>query len=209
MTTRRTTPAWKDSSFRAARPYWPVRWRLHWAARHDRRSGLPVGLDAATTPLLRELVARRDHACERVRARYHADVGTIDVRLAAVDVELAALGRSLDEATAAARAAAPPTEHDPARRKQADIRRRLDAVLAEEAELEARRRHRSELARSQALALVAYADRLAALYRRALIRRHPQRDALLSRWDGDVLAPPSWLLADDLSARPPGCGAAA
>ncbi|WP_346619211.1 hypothetical protein [Blastococcus montanus] len=219
--------------------YWPVRWRLLWAARSDRRAGLPIGLGAETTPILRDLVAHRDHACELERTRYYADVRRIDVRLAGIDAELGALERALAEATdAAARAAAPlpeqeltarrageqqvpaelvrqrrAAEHlrraDAARAAQHELRVRLDATRAEEAQLEARRQNLADVARSRALRLVERAERLAAVYRRALLRRHPQREALVSRWDSSPVPPPAWVLADDLLPAHRDTGAAA
>lgn len=119
-----------DSSYRSLPVYWPVRWRLIWIARNDRRAGLPIGLDADTTPVLRDLLARRDDACEHERTRYYADIGAIDVRLA-------------------------------------------------------------DIARSRVLRLVEYADRLAAVYRRALLRRHPQREVLVTCWASTLGAFPT------------------
>ncbi|MGY2001729.1 hypothetical protein [Blastococcus sp. SYSU DS1024] len=218
----------RDTSYRSLPVYWPVRWRLLWTARSDRRAGLPIGLGTETTPILRDLVAHRDDACELERTRYYADVRGIDVRLAEIDAELVALERALAETTdEAVLAAAPRTdrelsvrkageqdvpvelvrqrrtsEHrrraDAARAAQRDVRERLDAVRAEEAQLEARRQNRADVARSRALRLVERAERLAAVYRRALIRRHPQREALVSRWDSAPVPPPAWVLTDDL-----------
>ncbi|TQN42125.1 hypothetical protein FHU33_1519 [Blastococcus colisei] len=239
MATTRSKAERFDASYRSLPVYWPVRWRLLWIARSDRRAGLPIGLSAETTPALRDLVARRDDACEHERTRYYAHVRPIDVRLAEIDTELVALKRTLAEkAEAAVRAAVPPSEEELVRRKagerdlppelvrqrrvlehqriadaareaELDAQRRLDATLAEEAELAARRQNRADVTRSRALRLVEYADRLAALYRRALIRRHPQRDALVSSWRSDLAGPPAWVLADDIipSHRAPGAAA--
>jgi hypothetical protein len=228
-----------DRSFRSLRIYWPTRWRLLWLARTDRRAGLPLGLSADTTPVLRDLVARRDDACEHERTRYFAEVRPFDVRLAQLDAEIAALRRSLDDLTSeASRAAVPPTdrqlslryagerelsgelvrqrrttEHkrvaDAARDAQADAQRRLDALLREQAEIVAERQNRADVARSRVLRFVEYADRLAAIYRRALVRRHPQRDALVSQWRADLYPPPSWVSADDLMPTHRTTGAAA
>jgi hypothetical protein len=178
--------------------------------------------------VLRDLVARRDDACEHERTRYFEAVKALDVRLAQIDTEIAALQRLLAERTdAALRAAQHPTaeqlslrfageqslapelirqrrmaEHrrlaDAAKEACDDAQRRLDATLAEEAQLEARRQNRADVARSRVLRYVEYADRLAAIYRRALIRRHPQRDALVSQWHADLFPPPAWVL-DDLT----------
>ena len=95
------------------------------------------------------------------------------------------------------------TEHkrlaDAAKEAQDDAQRRLDATLAEEAQLQAQRQNRADVARSRVLRYVDYADRLAAIYRRALVRRHPQRDALVSQWRADLSPPPAWVLTDDLT----------
>jgi hypothetical protein len=228
-----------DKSYRSLPIYFPVRWRLRWAARTDRRAGLPIGLSSDTTPVLRDLVARRDDACEHERTRYFAAVKPFDVRLAQIDAELISLQRLLaqrrDEAT---RAAAIPTEDDlslryageqdlapelirqrrmtehkrladAAEAAQHDAQRRLDATLAEEAQLEAQRHNRAQIARSRVLRYVEYADRLAAIYRRALIRRHPQRDALVSQWRADLFPPPAWVVADDLTPSHRDTGVAA
>ncbi|MDK3256569.1 hypothetical protein [Blastococcus capsensis] len=228
-----------DPSYRSLPVFWPVRWRLMWIARSDRRAGLPIGLNADTTPVLRDLVARRDDACEHERTQYYADIRAIDVRLAEIDSQLTALQRDLAVRTEAAiRAAVRPTEQELTRRKpgerdvpvelvrerratehrriadaakaaQLEAQLRLDATLAEEAQLEARRQNRADVARSRVLRLVEYADRLAAVYRRALIRRHPQREALVSSWASTLAAPPSWALTDDLTpaSREPGAAA--
>ncbi|CCG04329.1 hypothetical protein [Blastococcus saxobsidens] len=218
-----------DPSYRSLPVYWPVRWRLVWSARSDRRAGLPIGLNADTTTVLRDLVARRDDACEHERTRYYADIRAIDVRLAEIDSQLTALQRDLAVRTEQAiRAAVRPTEQELNRRKQGEgdvpaelVRQRratehrrtveaakseqleaqlrLDATLAEEAQLEVRRQNRADVARSRVLRLVEYADRLAAVYRRALIRRHPQREALVTSWISTLAAPPAWVLTDDLT----------
>jgi hypothetical protein len=48
------------------------------------------------------------------------------------------------------------------------------------------------------LRLVEHADRLAAIYRRALVRRHPQREALVDRWTTELAPPPAWVMTDGL-----------
>jgi hypothetical protein len=228
-----------DKSYRSLRIFWPVRWRLRWAARTDRRAGLPIGLTSDTTPVLRDLVARRDDACEHERTRYFAAVRAFDVRLAQIDAELISLQRMLAHCRdGAVRAAVPPTEDhlslryageqdlprelirqrrmaehkrlaDAAEAAQHDAQRRVDATLAEEAQLEAQRNNRAQIARSRVLRYVEYADRLAAIYRRALVRRHPQRDALVSQWHADLFPPPAWVLADDLTPSHRDIGVAA
>jgi hypothetical protein len=239
VATTRSKAEWFDKSYRSLPIYWPVRWRLRWAARTDRRAGLPIGLSADTTPVLRDLVARRDDACEHERTRYYDAVKSHEVRLAQIDTERTALQRLIDaRRDEAVRAAVAPTEEqlslrhageqglvpelirqrrmtehkrlaDTAKEAQDDAQRRLDAILAEEAQLEAQRQNRADVARSRVLRYVDYADRLAAIYRRALVRRHPQRDALVSQWRADLFPPPAWVLTDDLtpSHRHPGVAA--
>lgn len=239
MATTGSKPERVDTSYRSLPVYWPTRWRLLWSARTDRRAGLPIGLSADTTPVLRDLVARRDDACEHERTRYFAEVRPFDVRLAQLDSELVALRRSLDDLTSeASRAAVAPTdrqlslryagerelsgelvrqrrttEHkriaDAAHEAQADAQRRLDALLREQAEVAAQRQNRADVARSRVLRFVEYADRLAAIYRRALVRRHPQRDALVSQWRADLFPPPAWVRTDDLMPSHRTTGAAA
>jgi hypothetical protein len=205
----------------------------------DRRAGLPIGLNADTTPVLRDLLARRDEACELERTRYFTEVRPFDVRLAQIGTELAALDRLLDERTQEmVRLSAPPTERQLSQRNageqdlpvelvrqrrtaehrrtaeaaaaaQTDVQRRLDETLREQAEVTARRQNCADLARSRVLRLVEHADRLAAIYRRALIRRHPQRDALVSQWHADLFPPPAWVQTDDLMPSHRATGAAA
>ena len=239
MATTRSKPERYDTSYRSLRIYWPMRWRLLWSARSDRRAGLPIGLSADTTPVLRDLVARRDDACEHERTRYFDAVKPLDVRLAQIDAELISLQRLVAERTdEALRAGVAPTEQqlslryageqglapelvrqrrmteherraDAAREAQDDAQHRLDAALAEEAQLGAQRQNRADVARSRVLRYVDYADRLAAIYRRALVRRHPQRDALVSQWRADLFPPPAWVLTDDLTPSHRDTGVAA
>lgn len=228
-----------DSSYRSLRIYWPMRWRLLWAARTDRRAGLPIGLSSDSTPVLRDLVTRRDDACEHERTRYYASTETVAVRLAEIGTDIVALERQLDERTAAlAHAVVKPdeahlverragerelavelvrqrrlTEHS---RKEAAARaavqvieEQLDRVRSEQANLQAVQQNRADVARSRVLRLVEHADRLAAIYRRALVRRHPQRDALVDRWTTELAPPPAWVMTDGLvpSHRPAGVDA--
>jgi hypothetical protein len=213
-----------------------MRWRLLWSARSDRRAGLPIGLSAETTPVLRDLVARRDDACEHERTRYKAAIEPVSVRLAEIEADVVALERQLAERTAeVARTSVKPDEsrlserrageqelpvelvrqrrlaehsrEEAAARAAADeIEQRLDRVRAEQAHLSARQQSRADVARSRVLRLVQHADRMAAVYRRALVRRHPQREALVVRWSTELAPPPAWVLTDDLvpSHRPAG-----
>src|SRR4051812_17476765 len=195
------------------------------SAQSDRRAGLPIGLNADTTPALRGLVARRNEACEHERTRYLTAVRPLAIGLAQLDADISSLERLLSERTAdVARTTARPTERQLAlrhageqnlpaalihRRRATERRRRADAAVAaqvdaqhrldtarsERAQLEAQRRSRADVARSRVLRYVDYADRLAAVYRRALLHRHRQRDALVRAWSTDLHPPPPWELA--------------
>jgi hypothetical protein len=163
-----------DRSHRALRISWPTRLALGWHARADRRAGLPLGLGTDTTPVLQSLAARHGEACERERTRFLADVRPIDVRLGRLDAELPALRAMLDDRSAAvARATVPLTEHQLSRRlagehdlpaalirqrrqathdralgvaraEQLTAQRAVDALLGEQAQLEARRQNRGD-----------------------------------------------------------------
>lgn len=239
MATTRSKVERFDKSYRALRIYWPTRWRLELSARTDRRAGLPIGLSSDTTPVLRDLVARRDDACEHERTRYINAVEPLNVRVAKLEADISSLERLLDERTAqAVRATAAPTEQqltlrhageqtlaaalvrqrretdhrrlaDAATAAQADAQQRLDAALSEHAQLKARRQSRADVTRSRVLRYVDYADRLAAIYRRALVRRHPQREALVHAWSTDLNPPPAWALEGDLVPSHHTTGAAA
>jgi len=232
-------PARASTSYRALRVYWPVRWRLLLAARADRRAGLPVGLSVATPPVLRALFARRDDVCERERTGYLRAVQPLQARLAEIDAALPSLQRDLafrtDELT---RASTRPTEAElsvrrvgerqlagelvrqrrttEAQRRVAaaraaldEVQRRLDFVLAEQAHLQSQRQHQADVARSRALRFCEHTDRLAAIYHRALIRRHPQREALVHGWQDYLSPPPAWVISDDIPMSRPASGGAA
>ncbi|GAB3358891.1 hypothetical protein GCM10027300_30130 [Modestobacter lapidis] len=225
--------------YRALPVHWPTRIRLRLHARADRRAGLPLGMDAGTTPVLQDLLARHGDACERERTRYLADVEPLTVELGRLEAELTrarttvATGR-LEHA----RTAVPPTEAQLARRlageqglPEALVRQRrqtehdrrvaaaqtavdeaqqaVDAALARRAQLEARRRHRAEIARSRVLRYGEFIRRQAAIYRRALARRHPDHEALVHQWRDDLFPPPAWAGTDVLvpSSREAGVAA--
>ncbi len=228
MATTRSKPERFDSSYRSLRIYWPTRWRLLWAARTDRRAGLPIGLTSDSTPVLRDLATRRDDACEHERTRYYASTEPFAVRLAEIQTDLVALERQLAERTVElSRAVVKPeearlverragerelpvelvrqrrlTEHSrkeaAARAAVQDIEQQLDRARTEQANLQAVQQNRADVARSRVLRLVEHADRLAAIYRRALVRRHPQREALVDRWTTELAPPPAWVMTDGL-----------
>jgi hypothetical protein len=225
--------------YRALRVHWLTRWRLEFSARTDRLAGLPIGLNEDTTPVLRGLVARRNDACEHERTRYLTAVRPLTVRLAELEADITSLERLLSQRSAdVGRATAHPSERQltlrhageqnlpPAlirRRRETEHRRlayaaiaaqidaqqRLDTARSEQAQLEARRQIRADVARSRVLRYVDHADRLAAIYRRALVHRHPQREALVQAWTTDLSVPPAWVLADELVPIRPTTGAAA
>lgn len=214
--------------YRALPVYWPTRIRLRLHAAADRRAGLPIGMAADTTPVLQDLLARHGDACERERTRYLDDVEPITVQLGRLAADLPALqaavtARSAEHTRAAVAATdeqltsrlageqdLPATlvrqrrqlEHD---RRVAAAKAALDqaeqavaAVVAQQAQLEARRRHRAEIARSRVLRYGDFIRRQAAIYRRALARRHPDAEALVHQWRTDLFPPPAWAATDIL-----------
>lgn len=240
MPTNESRPERVDASYRSLRIHWWTRLRLQWSARSDRRAGLPIGLDAASTPVLRDLVTRHDDVCERERAEGCRAIEPIDIRLAHLAEELPALERQLREDASDVKAAEGayidaalrtrrageqglPEElvrdrrrreldglADAARSRQAQTARRLDAARQETAELQKQRELHIHVARSRALRFGDHTQRLGAIYRRALIRRHPQRDELVKRWNADFCPPPEWVVSDDLllfPSRPVGADA--
>ncbi|SNS42969.1 hypothetical protein SAMN04488107_2515 [Geodermatophilus saharensis] len=215
-----------DLGYRTLRIPWRRQLRLRWYARTDRRAGLPVGLDAASTPVLHELVAEFGDACERERTRYLADVDDLVVRSGQVEAQLSALTSALvRQAAEVERCAQPPSEQwlamrypnedamspaatrerravahrrqlDRARAAHADLQAQLDAALADQADLKARLRSKADVARSRVVRLSEFTNRQAAVYRRALIRRHAERDELVRRWSTDLARPPAWAAGD-------------
>lgn len=212
-----------DASYRSLRVTWRDRWRLWRCACSDRRAGLPLGLHAGTTPLLRELVARHDEACEAERQVYLAARHRLVVRLAELIAGEPALVRIVDTRAAdvaAARGAEVPrsrkageeplpealvrsrrlAEHrrtvDAAVAAHEEAQRRLDAAVAEQSHLQELLRALADEARSRALRLTEHTERLAAIYRRSLVERHRQRDDLLANWTLPVCRPPAWVDAD-------------
>ncbi|SFO42624.1 hypothetical protein SAMN05660359_03374 [Geodermatophilus obscurus] len=217
-----------DLGYRTLRVTWRQRWRLRWYARADRRAGLPVGLDAGSTPVLHELVVQFGDACERERTRYLADVDNLVVRLGQLEARLSSLeGALVRQADEVRRCAQPPGEEwlamrypnedamspsatrerravahrrqlDRARAAQAELQEQLDQALAEQADLRARLRAKADVARSRVVRLSQFTNRQAAIYRRALIRRHPEREELVRRWSTDLARPPAWAATDPI-----------
>ena len=214
--------------YRALPVHWPTRVRLRLQARADRRAGLPLGLDLGTTPVLQDLLARHGDACERERTRYLADVEPLTVQLVGLEAELAALRATLAARTTEhARTSVALTDEERTRRlageqdlpgtlvrqrRQTEHDRRVaaaaaaveetqrsvDAVLSRRAQLEARRAHRAEIARSRVLRYGDLVRRQAAIYRRALARRHPDQEVLVHHWQGDLFPAPAWAGTDTL-----------
>lgn len=228
-----------DRRYRALRVYWPTSARLRRQARADRRAGLPLGLSPGTTPTLQGLVARHDGACERERTRFHVETERFAVRLGQIDAELpAALAVLAARALDVARTSVEPTAEELTRRLAGEqdlpaalVRQRrqrthdrtaaaaqaaheeaqqaVDALLGEEAQLSARLQNRFDVARSLVLRHGEVMRRQAAIYRRALIRKHPDREALAHDWQTDLCPAPSWAVGDDpiLSIREAGVAA--
>lgn len=228
-----------DRRYRTLRIPWGTRLRLRWYARADRRAGLPVGVSVASTPVLAELVAEYGEACERERTRCLVDTDPADVRLGQIDAEVRTLRATLERQTQdAERMAQPPApawlarrypgeENLPdsatrerravthqrsvaaARAAQADTQRRLDDVLAEEAHLRAGVQARADLARSHVVRVRELTHRKAAVYRRALLRRHPQREELVRLWDTELCDLPAWVAPEAPLPAPAPSGASA
>ena len=211
-----------DRAYRALKIGWRTSLRLRWYARSDRQAGLPVGQSADTTPVLRELVAEFGEVCERERGAFLADANPWGVRLREIEAELGTLRETLLRHTHEAdRCAAPADEqwlslrypgedklsdsatrvrrahtHHMARAAafdaQSETQDQIHRLLTERAELEARTLAREEAARSRVRRYRDLTDRKAAIYRRALIRRHPQRDQLIDRWTTAASPLPAW-----------------
>ncbi len=227
---RSSTPAMERPHRSLAAEWRTVLW-LWWTARHDRRAGLPVGISAATTPALGDLVARHDDACEHERTRHLADDESVATRLAAIqagirprqarvnelesvvaDVTRALTQEDLDtrlygeeglpvSLVRQRREAEHRRKAENVRQDLAEAQRELQLDLSERARLEVLREQRVELARSRVLRLGEHTRRLAAIYRWALVRRHPQRDALIKQWDTDVCSAPDWAGSDVKQSR--------
>jgi hypothetical protein len=212
--------------YRALPIWFWTRIQLRLIARSDRRAGLPLGLGPDTTPLLHELVARHDDVCEAERTSALADVAAMEIRLAEIPTELHALHAMLALRTAEAESAAAPLtdaqlalrfageDHLPVtvseqRRRltheraaaaalaaQLAAQRELDTTLAEQAHLRAACERRWEIAKSRVLRFGQHTRRQATIYRRALVRRHPQREQLVTTWRTDLCTTPSWAALD-------------
>jgi hypothetical protein len=217
-----------DRPYRVLPVSWTTRIALRTHARADRRAGLPLGMDADTTPALQALAARHREACERERTRFLADVGPIDVRLGQLEAELPFLRATLaDRAAEAARAAVRPAEQqlirrlageqglpetlvrqrrqaahertaEAARAAQAAAEQAVDGSLSEQAQLRARRQNRADLTCSRVVRYGDHVRRQAAIYRRALVRRHPDREALVHEWRTELCPDPAWATPDVL-----------
>ena len=228
-----------DRRYRTLRIPWSTRLRLGWYARADRRAGLPVGVSVASTPVLAELVAEYGEACERERTACLVDTDPADVRLGQIDAELRTLRATLErQAADVERMAQPPAPAWLARRypgeedlpesatrerravthqrsvatvraAQAETQRRLDDVLAEQAHLRAAVRARADVARSHVVRARELTHRKAAVYRRALLRRHPQREELVRLWDTELCDLPAWVAPEIPLPAPAPSGAPA
>jgi hypothetical protein len=211
-----------------------LRWQLWRAAGQDRRAGLPLGISPATTPMLAELAALYSFACERERSRFLADEAGLTVDLHRLEARLRGLTRAAEERRSRVEQLSHPTGEDwlgtrfpgegdlpdtvtRARRAVAH-RRQVEAAeaalrtaveLVEDAQVhvadvESRLRRNADVARSRVQRHREVAHRRAAVYRRTLLRRHPDRDELVRRWSTDLFPVPSW--AVDMPVLP---GAAA
>jgi hypothetical protein len=216
---------------------WRTRWRLARAARIDRRAGLPLGLDAGTTPVLAEIVARFHHAAEGERTSYLADEHDLTVELHRLESRRSSLSEELQRraerlahlthgtdrswldvryageeslspaATRTRRAVSHRRALESAEAARSQAQGEMDDLLVEIADLRARMERRAEGARSSVLRHRERAQGEAAVYRRFLVRRHPERSALIDRWTTDICVLPAWAesiapLPSESSSRP-------
>ncbi|MCW2534686.1 MAG: hypothetical protein JWQ26_385 [Modestobacter sp.] len=239
MATTRSGTGRVDRPYRALPVSVPTRIALRWHARADRRAGLPLGMAPDSTPVLQSLTARHGEACERERTRFVADVRPIDVRLGRLEAELPSLRAMLDDRSAeVARATVPLTEHqltrrlageqglpaalvrqrrqtthdralEVARAAQLTAQRTVDELLSEQAQLRAGRQNRAEITCSRVLRFGDFTRRQAAIYRRALVRKHPDREALTHEWQTDLAPAPPWATPDALLLSTRDAGVAA
>jgi hypothetical protein len=223
-------PANGDRALRALRVPLRTTVKLRWYARADRRAGLPIGLGPDTTPVLQQLRATFDEVCERERTRFLTAVEPAGVRLASVTRQIALLRDELARRTqAAGQLAAPPREEwlamrypgedrldtsvargrrgirhwhaaEGARAAQRDTQTQLDDALVEQAELQRVVRARAEQAVARITRFGRLIDAQAAIYRRALVRRHPERDALIHHWTTELCVLPAWASSDALAS---------
>jgi hypothetical protein len=230
------TPIRVDEAYRALRVPFGTRFKLRWYARADRRAGLPIGLSPETTPVLQQLLAQFGDVSERERTRFFVTVEADAVRLASVTREIGLLREELARRTRGVdQFAAPPREEwlavrypgeerlqasavrgrrsirhwnaaERARAAQRETQRQLDDALVEQAELRRRVRARAQHAVARVLRFGRLIEAQAAIYRRALIRRHPERDALIHRWTTEICAVPAWASADALVGAVDGSG---
>ena len=198
-----------------------------------------MGLRPSTTPALQEIAARFGLACERERTRHIADTRHLAVALAQVQADIESLTATVErQAAELDQLSAPPgaswmavrypgeenlsdaaaqqrravrhwTAADIAKATLLETQRRLNAARADQAHVEAELTARADVARSRVLRYAQIADRKAAVYRRALIRRHPQRDQLVDRWTTDLCPMPSWVALQGPLPRVEKTGAAA
>ena len=230
MTATLVAPVRGDEAFRALRVPFRTKVMLRWFARADRRAGLPIGLGPETTPVLQQLRATFGDVSERERTHFLSAVEAAGVRLASVTREIAQLREELARrTTAAGQLAAPPREEwlavrypgedrladsavrgrrgirhwhaaEAARTAQRETQRRLDDTLVEQAELQRIVRARAEQGVARVIRFGRLIDAEAAIYRRALVRRHPERDALIHRWTTDLWVLPAWASPDALAS---------
>lgn len=203
---------------------WRSRWQLSRAARSDRRAGLPLGLSAETTPVLGELVALYGHACESERTAYLAADSELDVRLRRLDAQIEAADAEIQRCAAEVRRQSQPTSADwlairfPGEELMPEVVTRARRVVAHQrdlaraeaahhaaqqarenlrtdrSEVAAHLRRRAEIARSHVQRHRELTERMAAVYRRTLVKRHPEREQLIARWTNGICALPSWAI---------------
>jgi hypothetical protein len=225
-----------DEAYRALRVPIRARLHMRWYARADRRAGLPIGLSPDTTPVLQQLRATFGDVAERERTRFFASVETVAVRLGAVSREIELAREELSRRTQSVEELSlPPAEEwltlrypgedrldasavrsrrgtnylralNAARDSKMAAQQKLDGCLVEQADLRRQVWVRAEQTAGRVVRFARLIEAEGAMYRRSLVRRHPERDALIHRWTTEVCVIPAWASVEALASAAEGSG---
>jgi hypothetical protein len=180
--------------------------------------------------MLRELVALFGHTCERERTDYlsverrlHTQLRRLDAHIEALEGELARCGAEVERlshptpeewltvrfpgeenlspvATRSRRTVAHRRQLGEAKAARDGVQQLVYDALAARSDFRAELQRRAEIARSRVQRHRERAERMAALYRRTLVKRHPEREQLINRWETDICVVPDW--AADMALLP-------
>ncbi|MGY1805035.1 hypothetical protein ACI78T_17270 [Blastococcus sp. SYSU D00922] len=170
--------------------------------------------------MLRELVALYGHACELERTEYLIAESRLHVQLRRLDAVIESHEAELVRRDAEAERLAQPTPEEwlavrfpgeeflspvaTRTRRQIAHRRQLNEAKAakdaaqqlvheahaDRSELQAELQRRAEIARSRVQRHRERTERMAAIYRRTIVKRHPEREELITRWQTDICVVP-------------------